>query len=95
MEKFMLLDLFHALNGKLKVLYERRYLRDFHDVDWLLAEHTEEVRGFIEQLDEDGIRAFIDSLSAEKRAFWVDFFVMSDSENELNTNSRHAGDSSK
>lgn len=93
MEKFTLLDLFHALNGKLKVLYERRYERDFQDVHWFLAEYTEEVRGFIEQLDEYGLRAFIDSLPAEKRMFWSDFFVMSDSESERN--SEHAEGSSK
>ena len=81
-EKFMLLDLFHALNGKLKVLYERRYERDIQDVQWFLSEYTNEIRKFADDLDEDGLRAFIESLPDEKRADWNTFFELSDSDSE-------------
>lgn len=82
MESFMLLDLFHALNGKLKVLYERRYERDFQDVHWFLSEYTDEIRKFADDLDEDGLRAFIESLPDEKRAEWNIFFELSESDSE-------------
>jgi hypothetical protein len=81
-EKFMLLDVFHALNGKLKVLYERRYERDFQDVQWFLSEYTDEIRTFGDDLDEDGLRAFIESLPDDKRVSWSTFFDLSDSEGE-------------
>lgn len=92
METFTLLNLYHALNGKLKVLYERRYARDFEDVQWFLSEYTEEVRAFGNDLDEDGLRAFIDSLPSEKRADWSDLF---DLELESEHDSEHAAGSSK
>lgn len=78
-EKFTLLDVFHALNGKLKVLYERRYPRDFNDVQWYLSKYQEEIRksGGNDQLDEDGLRTFIDSLPSEKGAVWKKFFRLS------------------
>jgi hypothetical protein len=81
-EKITLLDLIHALNGKLKVLYERRYARDFQDVHWFLAEDPEQIRKHADELDEDGLRTFIDSLPNEKSAFWNSFFDLSDLESE-------------
>lgn len=83
-EQFTLLDVFHALNGKLKVLYERRYARDFQDVHWFLAEYPDEVRHYGEQqrLDEDGLTTFLDSLPADKRAAWSDLLPLSDSDSE-------------
>jgi hypothetical protein len=81
-EKITLLDLIHALNGKLKVLYERRYERDFQDVHWFLAEYPEQIRKHADELDEDGLRTFIDSLPNEKSAFWNNFFDLSDLESE-------------
>ena len=81
-EKFSLLNLFHALNGKLKVLYERRYERDFHDVQWFLSEYSDQIFKFSDDLDEDGLRAFIESLSSEQRAYWSNFFVLYDSGSE-------------
>lgn len=77
-EKFTLLDLPHALNGKLKVLYDRRYQRDFQDVQWYLSEHGEEIRGSGEILDEDGLRTFVDSLPSEKRTYWRSFLDFAD-----------------
>lgn len=87
-EKFTLLDLFHALNGKLKVLYERRYERDLRDVQWFLSKHSGEIRGFIEDLDEDGLRAFVESLPDEKKAFWSTFFDLSDSETDRDNDTK-------
>jgi len=92
-EKFTLLNLFHALNGKLKVLYERRYERDFQDVQWFLSEYGEEIGKFRDDLDEDGLKAFIDSLPSEKGAFWSDVFNLSDWESERG--SEHAEGSSR
>lgn len=77
-EKFTLLDLLHALNGKLKVLYERRHQRDFQDIQWFLSEYSEEIRRSGDDLDEDGLGVYINSLPSEKRAFWIDFFHFSD-----------------
>ena len=70
MEKFTLLDLFHALNGKLKVLDERRYERDFEDVEWFFAKYPDEVRKFSDDLDEAGLYVFLNSLRGDKRASW-------------------------
>lgn len=81
-ETFTILNLYHALNGKLKVLYERRYPRDFQDVQWFLNENVEEIRKFGDDLDEDGLKTFIDSLPAEKGAYWNAFFDLSDWESE-------------
>jgi hypothetical protein len=81
-ENFTLLNVFHALNGKLKVLYERRYERDFEDVQWFLSQFPDEIRHFSGNLDEDGLRAFIESLSSEQKQHWMDIFDLSDSENE-------------
>jgi hypothetical protein len=71
-EKFTLLDLFHALNGKLKVLYERRYERDFEDVRWFFERYPEEVRKFGNDLDEYGLSVFLDSLQDDERKPWTD-----------------------
>ena len=71
-EKFTLLDLSHALNGKLRVLYERRYERDFEDVAWFFAKYPQEIRNFSGDLDEDGLGVFFDSLEGDERTPWSD-----------------------
>ncbi len=71
-EKFTLLDLSHALNGKLKVLYERRYQRDFEDVAWFFEKHPQEIRKFSGELDEYGLGVFFDSLQDDERRAWSD-----------------------
>lgn len=71
------------MNGKLKVLYERRFERDFQDVHWFLSRYPDEIRLFVDDLDEDGLAAFLGSLSAEKKTYWGDFFGISDSEMAL------------
>lgn len=73
-EKFTLLDLFHALNGKLKVLYERRYERDFQDVGWFFAKYPNEIRKMSDDLDEYGLSVWFDSLGADKRTPWSEIF---------------------
>jgi hypothetical protein len=92
-EKFTLLDLFHALNGKLKVLYERRYERDFQDVQWFVSKYTDSIRKFNDELDEDELRAFVEGVPGGKRAYYSDFFDLSDSESEHGT--AHAEGSSR
>jgi hypothetical protein len=59
---FPVLDLVHALNVKLHVLYERRFARDFQDVQWFLDRYPDEIRDCVDKLDEDGLAAFIASL---------------------------------
>ncbi|ERF74179.1 hypothetical protein EPUS_03369 [Endocarpon pusillum Z07020] len=71
-EKFTLLDLSHALNGKLKVLYERRYERDFEDVAWFFANYPQEIRKFSGDLDQYGLGVFFDSLGVDERTSWSD-----------------------
>jgi hypothetical protein len=73
-EKFTLLDLFHALNSKLKVLYERRYERDFQDVAWFFAKYPNDIRKMSDDLDEYGLGVWMDSLGADKKTRWSEIF---------------------
>ena len=71
------LDIFYLLKSKLGAFAGRRTDRDLIDIQYILRNFAEEVRGIRSQLDSDNVEIFLSELPSGSKQTWTEFFSQS------------------